>query len=89
MIKKFEEFIEEGLISDYKKQEDAKNKEISDSEKNFVLEVLKQFDEIDVPFAFICKNCALISDSVNEEKGKVITDRDKVEKSRQLDMLKM
>ena len=68
MIKKFEEFVNEGLISDYKKQEEAKNKEVSEGEKTFILDVLKRFDEIDLPFVFTCKNCAIISDSVATDK---------------------
>lgn len=82
MIKKFDEFVNEGLISDYKKQEEAKNKEVSEGEKTFVLDTLKRFDEIDLPFVFTCKNCTIISDSVDE--GKVPDFREKTFKFKDL-----
>ena len=84
MVKKFEEFVNEGLISDYKKQEEARNKEVSESEKTFVLEVLKQLDEIDVPFVFNCKNCAIISDSVDKDKVGGFIERNKIFKFKEL-----
>lgn len=68
MIKKFDEFVNEGLISDYKKQKELMNKEISSSEKSFVFDVLKNLGEVGVPYVFTCKNYAVISKTVNEAK---------------------
>ena len=78
MIKKFEEFVNEGLISDYKKQEEAKNREVSNGEKTFVLDILKQFEEIELPFVFTCKNCAIISSSVDKDKVNEVVERNKI-----------
>lgn len=65
MIKKFEEFVNEGLISDYKKQIEAANKEISGADKKFVFEVMGAFDEIGLPFVLTCKNCMVYNENVD------------------------
>lgn len=76
MIKKFEEFVNEGLISDYKKQKEAESREVSNSDKKFVLDVLQKLNEVEMPFVFIGKNCAIINGSVN--KDKVAIERNKI-----------
>lgn len=77
MIKKFEEFVNEGLITDYKKQKEAENREISTSDKKFVLDVLNKLDEVEMPFVFVCKNCGIISNE-SVDKSKVEVDREKI-----------
>lgn len=68
MIKKFEEFVNEGIITDYQKQVEIKNKELSRGEKKFVLDLINKLHSVDMPFAFTCKNCEIISTNVDEDK---------------------
>lgn len=76
MIKKFEEFVNEGLISDYIKQKEAESREISASDKKFVFDFLNVLDKVDMPFIMVCKNCGIINDTVNRDKLDI--DREKI-----------
>ena len=76
MIKKFEEFVNEGLISDYIKQKEAESREISASDKKFLFDFLNVLDKVDMPFIMVCKNCGSINDTVNRDKLDI--DREKI-----------
>ena len=76
MIKKFEEFVNEGLISDYIKQKEAESREISASDKKVVFDFLNVLDKVDMPFIMVCKNCGIINDTVNRDKLDI--DREKI-----------
>ena len=62
MLKKFNEYIEEGLISDFqKKQEEVSSNVLSEENKQFIIEFLRKMNSVNFPCICYFSNCSVCS----------------------------
>ena len=62
MLKKFEEYVNEGLISDFqKKQEEVSSSVLSEENKQFIIEFLRKMNSVNFPCICYFSNCSVSS----------------------------
>jgi len=62
MLKKFEEYVNEGLISDFqKKQEEVSSSVLSEENKQFIIEFLRKMNSVNFPCICHFSNCSVCS----------------------------
>ena len=62
MLKKFNEYVNEGLISDFqKKQEEVSSNVLSEENKQFIIEFLRKMNSVNFPCICYFSNCYVCS----------------------------